>query len=144
MSRYENRVFTPAGLPGDGVNRLNSGTNVIAHYNKVFSPTFLFDFTFGYNRSGIPFHNVPLGDAFNSEAGSQYFLTLPQGAIPVGQALSGSRYSQGTWVSYELANPDYTYQYHGDFKKVKGRHEMGFGFRYARYRHIAETQGAAS
>jgi hypothetical protein len=46
--------------------------------------------------------------------------------------------------SYELANPDTTWQYNGDFKKVRGKHELSFGVRFTRYRHIAGAQGAAS
>ncbi len=144
VSQYENTQFTPAGLPGDSLSRLNSGTNVVGHYNRIFSPTFLVDFVVGYNRSGIPFNNTPLGNDFDQAVGSQFFLALPARTIPVGQSLTGSRFSSGTWVSYELANPDYTYQYNTDFKKVKGKHEMGFGFRFARYRHVANEQGAGS
>ena len=38
VSHYENTQFTPAALPGDSLQRLNSGTNIVGHYNKVFSP----------------------------------------------------------------------------------------------------------
>jgi len=143
VSHYDTSQFTPGALPGDSLNRINHGTNVAAHYNYVFDPTFLVDAVFGYNRAGIPFYNTPLGSGFEQAAGDKYFITLPSGNIPVGQSLGGSRFTSGTWVSYELANPDYTYQYNADFKKVKGKHDMGFGFRFTRYRHIAGTQGAA-
>jgi len=144
VSHYENTQFTPAALPGDSLQRLNSGTNIVGHYNKVFDPTFLLDFVVGYNRAGIPFNNTPLGKEFEQAVGDKFFLALPARTIPIGQSLGGSRFTSGTWVSYELANPDYTYQYNTDLKKVKGKHEMSFGFRFTRYRHIADIQGAGS
>lgn len=44
ISRYDDAHTDPTGFPAIKLARINSGTNLVAHYNRVISPTFLFDF----------------------------------------------------------------------------------------------------
>ena len=139
---------SPGSLPANTTQQQNHGINVAIHYTRIFSPTFLMDLLAGYNRSGIPLYNPGIGGstgaAFDQAVGPNFYNKFTVGGnVPAGEGLSGSRFNSTSFVSYELANPDSTYQYNGDFKKVSGRHEMSFGFRYMRYRHIASPQGAA-
>ncbi len=148
VSFYNWIKTSPGVLPANDTQQQNHGANVAIHYTKVFSPTFLMDLLAGYNRSGIPLYNPGIGGsegaAFDQAVGPNFYNKFTVGGnVPAGQGLGGSQFSSTGFVSYELANPDYTYQYNGDFKKVSGRHEMSFGFRYVRYRHIASPQGAA-
>ena len=149
VAHYNYKVSSPGGLPENPFVQQNHGTNVAGHYNHVFSTTFIADFLFGYNRSGIPIYFPGIGGAdgaaFDQAVGPNFFNTFTaSGNVPSGQGLGGSRFSSPAFVSYELANPDTTFQYNADFKKVRKSHEMSFGFRFMRYRHIAGAQGAAS
>jgi len=139
---------SPGALPANPTQQQNHGANVAIHYTRVFSPTFLMDLLAGYNRSGIPLYNPGIGGAtgaaFDEAVGPNFYNKFTVGGnVPSGQGLGGSTFNSPSFVSYELANPDSTYQYNGDFSKVSGKHEMSFGFRYMRYRHIASPQGAA-
>jgi Carboxypeptidase regulatory-like domain len=139
---------SPGGLPANPTQQQNHGANIGIHYTKVFSPTFLMDLLAGYNRSGIPLYNPGIGGsngaAFDEAVGPNFYNKFTVGgSVPVSQGLGGSTYTSPSFISYELANPDYSYQYNGDFKKVSGSHEISFGFRYMRFRHIASAQGAA-
>lgn len=146
---FYNWVTTvPGSLPANPTQQQNHGANVAIHYNLIFSPTFLMDLLAGYNRSGIPLYNPGIGGAqgaaFDEAVGPNFYNKFTVGGnVPAGQGLAGSTFNSPSFISYELANPDSTYQYNGDFKKVTGRHETSFGFRYVRYRHIASPQGAA-
>ncbi len=149
VSHYNWVDATPGSLPANPFDQQNHGTNVVFHYNRTLSPTFIVDFLFGYNRSGIPIYYPGIGgstgQAFNQAVGSNFYNHFTaSGDVPAGEGLGGSRFSSTGFVSYELANPDYTYQYNGDLKKIAGKHQMAFGFRFERYRHIAGAQGAAS
>lgn len=147
---FYNWVSTiPAGLPENPTQQQNHGANIAIHYTRIFSPTFLMDLMAGYNRSGIPLYNPGIGgstgDAFDEAVGPTFYNKFTVGGnVPLSQSLGGSRFNSTSFISYELANPDSSYQYNGDFKKVNGRHEMSFGFRYMRFRHIASAQGAGS
>jgi hypothetical protein len=150
FSHYNWVNVTPGGIPNNPFHAQNHGTSVSGHYNRTFSPTFILDFLVAYNRTGIPIFfpaiGGPVGDAFDKAVGPNFYNHFNvSGNMPNGQGLVGSQFtSPFSGVSYELANPDTTWQYHGDFKKVSGRHEMSFGFRFTRYRHFAGSQGAAS
>ena len=137
----------PGSLPANPTQQQNHGANIAIHYTRIFSPTFLADFLAGYNRSGIPLYNPGIGGstgaAFDEAVGPTFYNKFTVGGnVPLSQSLTGSRFNSPGFISYELANPDYSYQYSGDLKKITGRHEMSFGFRYLRFRHIASNQGA--
>lgn len=139
---------SPGSLPANPTQQQNHGANIALHYTRIFSPTFLMDLMAGYNRSGIPLYNPGIGGAdgaaFDQAVGPSFYNKFAvSGNVPASQSLSDGKFNSPSFVSYELANPDSTYQYNGDFKKVVGRHESSFGFRYMRYRHIANPQGAA-
>lgn len=145
-SFYDWVNVSPGVLPANPTHQQNHGANVAIHYTRIFSPTFLMDLLAGYNRTGIPLFNPGIGGtegaAFDEAVGPNFYNKFTVGGnTPSGQGLGGSSFSSPSFVSYELANPDSTYQFNGDFKKVAGRHEMSFGFRYMRYRHIASPQG---
>lgn len=148
-SFYDWISTSPGALPANPTKQQNHGANIAIHYTFVFNPNFLMDLMAGYNRSGIPLYNPGIGgsqgDAFDKAVGPNFYNKFAvSGNVPAGQGMADGVFSSPSFVSYELANPDYTYQYNGDFKKVTGRHETSFGFRYARYRHIASPQGAAN
>jgi hypothetical protein len=137
----------PTTLPANPRYHQNNGANIAAHYTRIFSPTFIMDLLAGYSRSGIPTWNPGIGGstgaAFDAAVGPNFYNKFTVGGdTPASQTLTGSIFSSTRFISYELANPDYDYQYNADFKKVAGKHEMSFGFRYMRYRHIAPAQGA--
>ncbi len=140
---------SPGNLPANPLERQNHGVNMAIHYTIILSPTLLLDLLAGYNRSGIPYYNPGLGGAqgaaFDQAVGPNFYNKFTVGGnVPASQSLTGSRFTSAAFVGYELANPDYSYQYNEDAKKTAGRHEISFGFRYMRYRHIASPQGAES
>ena len=144
FSWYHAEQEGPGALPLNGFTNINSGVNAVGHYTWIFSPTFLADFQVGYNRATIPERNNLQGSQFQQAVGSNLAVPVPGGFVPVDQVLSGSQFSSATWVYYDLANPDYSYQYNADFKKVLSNHSLGFGFRFMRWRHVVGSQGNAS
>ena len=144
VSQYHSYVLSPGGIPLDSFQRLNYGLNVVAHETHIFSPTFLVDFMFAYNRAAVPFFYTPPSASFDAAIGSALGLQEEAGFEPSSQVFSGSQFSGVTYYDYSLAQPDYSYQYIADFKKVAGKHDMGFGYRMMPYRHVAALQGAAS
>jgi Carboxypeptidase regulatory-like domain len=144
VSRYSDDLLSPGALPANVFEQVNSGLNVAGHYTQIFSPTFILDFLFGYNRATIPFRYKGLGSAFNAAVGPEFVLPLPSETINAQVSLGGSRFSSGTFFDYDLANPDTSYQYNGDLKKVTGKHEITWGLHYMRFRHVTGLQGAKS
>jgi hypothetical protein len=148
-SFYNWVTSSPGSLPANPTEQQNHGANIAINYTLVVNPTFIVNLLAGYNRSGIPLYNPGIpgsqGAAFDAAVGPNFYNKFTAGGnVPNGQGLTGSRFNSPSFISYELANPDSTYQYNGDVKKVAGRHEISYGFRYMRYRHIASPQGAAS
>ena len=141
FSHYNWVNDTPTGIPNNPYHAQNHGTNAAGHYTRTFSPTFILDAMFAYNRSGIPIYfpgiGGAVGDAFDKAVGPNFYNTSrASGHMPNGQGLGGSLFtSPFSGYSYELANPDNTWQYNADFKKVRGKHQMAFGFRFTHYRH---------
>jgi len=141
---------TPGGIPLNPYHAQNHGDQAVGHYTRTLSPTFVLDEMFAYNRSGIPiYYPAPtgaVGSAFDAAVGSNFYNHYPaSGNMPDGIGLSGSIFTAPfSGYSYELANPDYTYQENIDLKKVTGKHQMAFGFRYTHQTHVAGSQGAAS
>lgn len=150
FSNYDWVNETPSGIPNQRFNNQNHGTNITAHYSDTFSSTFIMDIMAAYNRSGIPMFYPGIGGdvgaAFDKAVGPDFYDTYTaSGNMPNGQGLSGSIFtSPFSGYSYELANPDFTYQLNADFKKVSGRHQLSFGFRYTYAVHVSGEQGAAS
>ena len=163
FSHYNWIDATPTGIPNNPYNAQNHGTTASGHYTRTFSPTFILDAMLAYNRSGIPIYYPGIGGsvgaAFDAAVGPNfYYPVIAGGNVPVQQELGGSGTFEGTngltstgtftspysGYSYELANPDTTWQYNGDFKKVHGKHEMSFGFRFTHYRHYSGTQLSAN
>jgi hypothetical protein len=149
FSHYNWVDVTPTGIPNNSYHAQNHGTNVSGHYARTFSPTFILDFLVAYNRSGIPIYypgiGGAVGDAFDKAAGPNFYNHFTaSGNMPNAQYLSGSLFSNPfVGYSYELANPDTVWQYNADFKKVSGKHQMAFGFRFMPYQHYAGLQGNA-
>jgi len=144
FSWYHAEQQGPGVLPLNGFTNINSGFNIVGHYTWVFNPTFLADFQVGYNRATIPERNNLQGSSFQQAVGGNLAVPVPGGYVPVDQVLTGSKFNSATWVYYDLANPDYSYQYNVDFKKVVSNHSLGFGFRFMRWRHVVGSQGNAS
>ena len=150
FSQYNWVNNTPTGIPNNPYHAQNHGTNVTAHYTRTFSPTLIMDLLAAYNRSGIPifFPGIggSVGDAFDQAVGPDFYSEFTaSGHMPNGIGLQGSIFTAPfSGYSYELANPDYTYQFHADFKKVSGNHQLAFGARYTRQVHISGEQGAQS
>ena len=143
ISQYRAEELDPGALPLIPLQRLNSGVNIAVHETHIFSPSFLGNFLFGYNRATIPFRNLTPGQAFASALPSNLGLDTTIGFLPAGQAFTGSNITGAGFFDYELANPDTSYQLNADFKKISGKHDMGFGFRYMRFRHFTPLQGRA-
>lgn len=138
---------SPGALPANTLQQQNHGMNIAINDTYSITPTFLVSLLFGYNRSGIPLYNPGIGGsegaAFDQAVGPNFYNKFTVGGnVPNSQSLQATSFSSTGFVSYELANPDYSYQYNADFKKSAGRHNMSFGFHYMRYRHIATEQGA--
>src|SRR5438876_484401 len=97
------------------------------------------------NRSTLPNFVLPqrTRQDFASALPSNLGLDTTIGFLPAGQAFTGSNITGAGFFDYELANPDTSYQLNADFKKISGKHDMGFGFRYMRFRHFTPLQGRA-
>jgi hypothetical protein len=149
FSHYNWVDVTPTGIPNNPYHSQNHGTTAQGHYNRTFSPTFILDFLVAYNRSGIPLYFAAIGgsvgDTLDKTIGPTFYNHFTaSGNLPASQGLGGSLFtSPFSGYSYELANPDTTWQYNADFKKVRGKHQMAFGFRFTRFRHYAGNQGTA-
>jgi hypothetical protein len=130
FSKYYVTQTTPGALPADPSFALNSGINIALHYTEVFSPTFVYNFTGGYNRATIPFGNTPLGKDFNTAVGDNIGVPVALGFLPSSQTLNGSRFNSPSYVSYDLANPDDAYQFNNEFHKVAGAHTLSFGLTF--------------
>src|SRR5262249_32940587 len=143
-SWYHEEQTSPGALPRNGLSNINSGFNTMGHYTWVFSPTFLADFQVGYNRATIPQRATLQDSSFAQAVGSNLAVAVPGGFVPVDQALTSSRFASTSWTYFDLANPDYSYQYNADFKKVISNHNLGIGFRFMRWRHVVGSQGSAS
>lgn len=141
---------TPGGIPLNPYHGQNHGFQAVGHYTRTLSPSFVMDDMFAYNRSGIPIYfpgpGGTVGSTFDSAVGTNFYNHFnASGNLPNGMGLASSIFtSPFGGYSYELANPDYTYQENIDFKKIHGRHQMSFGFRYTHQTHVAGSQGAAS
>src|SRR5579875_3286583 len=144
ISQYNDQLLTPGALPLNPLQQINSGINIAGHEIHIFSPTFLGNFLFGYNRATIPFRNPVPGPAFAEAIGPKMGEQTSLGFMPAGQGFAGSLFTGVGFFDYELANPDYSYQGNLDFKKISGKHDMGFGFRYMRAWHVTALQGQAS
>ena len=105
-SRYNYYRLNPGGLPLDAFNQVNSGDNILGHYTRIISPTFLFDFLAGYNRASIPYRYQPLSAAWNKLVGDDFAIPLVSGFMPAGMYLNGSQFTGTTFLNYDLANPD--------------------------------------
>lgn len=144
VSEYNDQRLSPGNLPLNPLQQINAGWNIPVHETHIFSPSFLADFLFAYNRATIPYRNLVPGAAFASAVGSDMGEQTALGFMPAGQALSGTTISGVSFLDYELANPDTTYQGNLDFKKIKGKHDLIFGFRWLYFRHFTQLQGQAS
>ncbi|HWB99782.1 MAG TPA: hypothetical protein VG672_23905, partial [Bryobacteraceae bacterium] len=144
FSRYYVTQTTPGALPLDPSFSLNSGVNVALHYTFVFNPTFLYDFTGGYNRATIPFGNTPLGQDWRDAVGENFAAPVALGFLPSTQSLVGSRFNSPSYVSYDLANPDDAYQFNNAVHKVTGSHNFSFGFNVLHWRHHVGVQGTSN
>lgn len=143
FSKYYVTQTTPGGLPADPSFALNSGVNIAIHYTEVFSPSFVYNFTGGYNRATIPFGNTPLGKDFNAAVGDNFAVPVALGFLPSSQTFNGSRFNSPSYVSYDLANPDDAYQYNNEFHKIAGAHTISFGFNLLHWRHHVGVQGTS-
>jgi hypothetical protein len=144
ISQYNAAVLNPGALPIIPLQQVNSGVNIAGHETHIFSPTFLGNFLFGYNRATIPYRNLTPGPAFAAAVPSDLGLNTSIGFMPAGQSFIGSNITGAGFFDYELANPDASYQGNADFKKISGKHDLGFGFRYMYFRHFTPLQGQAS
>ncbi|MBX3279018.1 MAG: carboxypeptidase regulatory-like domain-containing protein [Acidobacteria bacterium] len=144
FSQYHIRQRTPGALPAAATDRLNVGLNTVVTYNHVFDPTFLVDVQVGYNRAAIPGRSVPLGEDFHAAVGDNFAEALAFGFLPTSLSLSGGTVGGISFSNSDLANPDYSYQFNFDFKKVKGTQNIGFGFRLLHWRHIIGPAGTSS
>src|SRR6185437_13706132 len=144
FSQYTARQSSPGSLPLNPLLRLNTGRNIAIGETHTFSPTFLVNFSGGYNRATIPFMNPgPPDPAFASAIGSNMGLdTTP--FTPAGQSFAGSAFTGVSYVDYELANPDSSYQANADFKKITDKHLFSFGFRTMYFQHTTGFQGTKS
>jgi hypothetical protein len=144
MSKYFVRQVTPGALANNPQERLNNGFNAVVTYTHLFSPSFLVDFQMGHNRASVPGHNVPFGDDFQAAVGDNYAHKVLTGWLPTSLSLSGSTFTSASFSSFDLAAPDYAYQYNTDFKKVQGSHNIGFGFRLLHWGHVIGPSGTSS
>jgi hypothetical protein len=144
FSKYNVTQTTPGALPADPSLSVNTGFNGALHYTFVFGPSFVYNFTGGYNRATIPFGNTPLGKDFNTAVGDNFAVPVALGFLPSSQTLNGSRFNSPSYVSYDLANPDDAYQFNNEFQKIKGSHTLSFGFDLLRWRHHVGVQGTSS
>lgn len=144
VSEYNDQRLSPGGLPLNPLQQINGGWNIPIHETHIFSPSFLGDFLFAYNRATIPYRNLVPGPAFATAVGSAMGEKTALGFMPAGQAFSGTTINGVSFLDYELANPDTTYQGNMDFKKIHGKHDLIFGFRYLYFRHFTQLQGQAS
>ena len=141
-SQYDNADRTPGGLPEIPLSRFNHGLNTMAHWTEVLGPTSLFDIQFGYNRTGIPFQNKPQPESFANAVGPDLVFAVPGGYTPTTMSLRGSTYSSASWVNWELANPDDSFQFNFDFKKTFSRHDISYGYKLFHWRHVTVDQGS--
>ena len=58
--------------------------------------------------------------------------------------LTGSRYNFATFVSYDLANPDDSFQFNNSLRKVAGKHSLNVGFNLLHWRHFVGVQGTSN
>ena len=131
----------PAG-PLNGVpdNRWDSAFG----YNRVISPTFIVSFNFGWNRWVE--QRAPQGANFNpSTVGLPSFLdgyannfpaVAPQGIYGLGAAANGG----GSKNKYPRNDRSYSLE----FTKVKGGHNIAFGFDVVTFQELSETGSQAS
>ena len=143
FSHYHVTQTTPGALPADPSFSLNSGVNLALHYSFIFNPTLIYSFTGGYNRATIPFGNTPLGKDWQSAVGDNFAAPVALGFLPSSQVLTGSRFNSPSYVSYDLANPDDAYQFNNEVRKVKGNHNLSFGFNVLHWRHHVGVQGTS-
>jgi hypothetical protein len=144
VSKYSFERFQPNPIPNNRSISTNKGANVAINYNFIFSPTVLYEFVGGYNRATIPFGNEPRGKEFRDAVGADLSPEVPLGFLPSTQNLAGSRYNSASFVSYDLANPDDSFQFNNSLKKVKGSHSLSFGFNLLHWRHYVGVQGTSN
>jgi hypothetical protein len=144
VSRFQTEQRQPGSLPLNPFEQVNNGVNVALDYTQIFQSAFLMHLTGGYNRVGIPYRNVPLGADFLAAVGPDFAHEVPNGYLPTSIALRGSSFNSVTFSNLDLANPDESYQLNADFQNVRGKHELSFGARYMRWRHIVGRQGDTS
>lgn len=144
VSMYDASRRQPSGLPANVSYNSNTGANVAVNYAFIFSPTLLYEFAGGYNRATIPFGNEPLDESFQEAVGENFAPEVPLGFLPSSQVLTGSRYNTASFVFYDLANPDDSFQFNNSLKKVAGSHTINMGFNLLRWRHYVGVQGTSN
>jgi len=143
VSLYHMQQLSPGSLPNDALQQINAGANVALQYTNSFTPTFLLNVLAGYNRAAIPYRNQPLSSDFRNAVGANFAQQISTGYIPATLALDDGQFSSPSFFDFELANPDYSYQFNFDFQKVHGNHELSFGFRLMHWRHEVGYQGSS-
>jgi len=66
FSLYNWVDVTPGGIPNNPYHAQNHGANALGHYTRTLSPTFIMDFVFAYNRSGIPIYYPGIGGSVSN------------------------------------------------------------------------------
>jgi outer membrane receptor protein involved in Fe transport len=134
---------SPIGTEGQGDTTTQLAT---AGYNYTFSPTFLMDGIFGYTRMdqyvGIPGvdknYGLDIWKIPGTNGGKQYAGDPRYGGAPVVEGFGFSYVGMGaTWTPVWRAERAYTYQ--TNFTRVKGAHEIRWGFE-ARRLHMDHWQ----
>jgi hypothetical protein len=144
FSYYHTEEADPQTLPTIKFLALNTGVNLVTQYTHVFSPTFLADVQYGYNRTGIPRRTAGYGDDLRRLLGERLTFQIRDGIVPAETAFAQSPFSGILPFSQtDLGNPEYSHQYNVDFKKILTSHQISFGFRYLRWHHVVGRQGSA-
>jgi Carboxypeptidase regulatory-like domain len=142
FSGYDAREIQPQNLPTIQFQQFNTGLNGVAHFTNLFSPTFLLDAQYGYNRTGIPRYTSGFGPDLANILGPNLTYEIRGQELAPQIAYSGSIYSAITPLLYQdLGNPEYSHQLAANFKKIYSRHELTFGFSYMRWNHVVGPQG---
>ncbi|MBM3737307.1 MAG: TonB-dependent receptor [Acidobacteria bacterium] len=142
FSRYDADERTPQGLPVVDFRQYNTGLNAMMHFTRVFSPVFLADVQYGYNRTGIPRGSVGYGEELRTAIGSELAVNILDGLLAPQITYAGSPYTAiAPLLQQDLGNPEYSHQIGLNFSRIYSKHTLSYGFRYLRWNHIVGPQG---